>query len=256
MLATPPPSRSPSPALAGKRKSDPDSDRPSPKRQRISSTSQSSQRLRSHQPPPPSLSRSTPSQSLRSDPSEEGELRDDPQPGPSSTSTSKTSESPEILFSNLPIRRPRRGAPSEDHLKALQHKYESLGHAFRYSGETRFNSTYHSTQHQNYKPLDSPPPVNSPYHIHGAIIARLECTEALFCYGYALWAYGQRFALRMQAAGANTNADKKKREVLTQEQKAVFEHYWNLMSGLYSRCHHVWDPSATEERDKCMWALR
>ncbi|KAK7692901.1 hypothetical protein QCA50_004537 [Cerrena zonata] len=250
-LSTPPPSRSPSPGLPGKRKSDPDSERPSAKRQRISSTSQSSQRLRSHQPPPPSLSRPTPSQTLRSDPSEEGELRDDPVPGPSSSSTSVPSATSEILNSNLPIRRPRRGAPSEDYFKNLQEKYEALGHAFKYSGGVRWDSCHVPTHGGAYKALENPPPVNSAYHIHGHVISRLESTEAMLCYGYALWAHGQRFALRMQVAGA----DKKKREALVQDQKATFEYYWNVMGGLYSRLHHVWDPSATEEGEKFMWAL-
>jgi hypothetical protein len=56
----------------------------------------------------------------------------------------------------------------------------------KYSGDARHWSTY-SPQHKEYKSLPSPPPPNSPYHKHGALIARLELIDALICFTYSLW---------------------------------------------------------------------
>ncbi|KAI0266869.1 hypothetical protein BC834DRAFT_823223 [Gloeopeniophorella convolvens] len=56
----------------------------------------------------------------------------------------------------------------------------------KYSGDARHWSTF-SPQHKEYRPLPNPPPPNSPYHKHGALIARLELLDALVCFTYSIW---------------------------------------------------------------------
>ncbi|KAI0062925.1 hypothetical protein BV25DRAFT_1803212 [Artomyces pyxidatus] len=56
----------------------------------------------------------------------------------------------------------------------------------KYSGDARYWSTY-PPLHKEYRPLPNPPPPNSPYHKHGALIARLELVDALICFTYSLW---------------------------------------------------------------------
>lgn len=57
----------------------------------------------------------------------------------------------------------------------------------KYSGDARFWSTY-SPSHKEYRPLQEPPPLNSSYHKHGGLIARLELVDALVCFTYSIWA--------------------------------------------------------------------
>jgi hypothetical protein len=64
--------------------------------------------------------------------------------------------------------------------------YHALGRRFKYSGEARFWSTY-PPSHVYFKALQRPPPAGTPYHTHGGLMSRLELTEALVCFVYAIW---------------------------------------------------------------------
>ncbi|KAG1869842.1 hypothetical protein C8R48DRAFT_101581 [Suillus tomentosus] len=135
-------------------------------------------------PPPPSQplrsSNAVPSFNLRSEPSEDGEVRED------TTAVTPRGPAPAVLSTTVPVRRPRRGRPaltSFDEMHDIYHKY---GRMLKYSGDARFWSTYPAT-HKEYRPLANPPPPNSPYHKHGGLIARLELVDALVCFTYSLW---------------------------------------------------------------------
>lgn len=214
----PPPGRPasppPSPVLGHKRKSDPASDPDlgtSPaKRPRTSSVvdgrhTQSQphnvhhphQPPHSHQPPSaPSASSSQPSSASNPQPAftsrqepEEGEVREEavaPVQAPSASASPK----PTL---DLPVRRPKRGKLGVRHFDALHDHYHAQGRKLKYSGDARYWSTY-SPSNREYRPLVDPPPLNSPYHKHGGIIARLELADALLCFTYAIWNkdYGRR----------------------------------------------------------------
>ncbi|KAF9447203.1 hypothetical protein P691DRAFT_782771 [Macrolepiota fuliginosa MF-IS2] len=86
----------------------------------------------------------------------------------------------------VPVRRPKRGRPPTSYFDRLHDKYYHAGRLLKYSGDARFWSTYPPT-HKEYRPLADPPPVNSLYHKHGGIIARLELVDALVCFTYSIW---------------------------------------------------------------------
>jgi hypothetical protein len=119
----------------------------------------------------------------RSEP-EEGELRDDLSP---LTSSTRPVPPPPSSLHSLPIQRPRknllRGDPT---FNELHDRYHNYGRMLKYSGDARHWSTF-SPQHKEYRPLPNPPPPNSPYHKHGALIARLELLDALICFTYSIW---------------------------------------------------------------------
>lgn len=85
-----------------------------------------------------------------------------------------------------PIRRPKKGKPPLRHFDALHAKYHDYGRMLKYSGDSRFWSTYASS-HREYKPLPNPPDPSSTYYKHGGLIARLELLDALVCFTYAIW---------------------------------------------------------------------
>jgi hypothetical protein len=162
------------------------------KRPRISGVGERSHYHRQAPPPPANhQSRlSTPSThfSLRSEPAEDGEVREDP-----SLSSSRLPSSAVVLATAVPIRRPRRERPAHSHFDELHRKYYEIGRAFKFSGDARFWSTY-PANHKEYRPLPNPPPPNSPYHKYGGLIARLELVDALVCFTYSIWSkeYGRR----------------------------------------------------------------
>jgi hypothetical protein len=119
----------------------------------------------------------------RSEP-EEGELRDDPAPP---TSSSRLPPFPPSSLHSLPIQRPRKNLQRGDPIfNELHDRYHHYGRMLKYSGDARHWSTF-SPQHKEYRPLPNPPPPNSPYHKHGALIARLELLDALICFTYSIW---------------------------------------------------------------------
>ncbi|KAH7888398.1 hypothetical protein F5I97DRAFT_692711 [Phlebopus sp. FC_14] len=186
---SPPLSRSNSPAPpAIKRKHIPSQDPEITKRPRIANPSDSSLSHHNHYlhppppPPPPQLHRSSNQPSnfnLRSEPSEDGELKED------STSLPFRPPALPVLSSAVPVRRPRRGKSEKD-LDTIHNTYHSYGRMLKYSGDARFWSTY-PPAHREYRPLADPPPPNSSYHKYGALIARLELVDALLCFTYSLW---------------------------------------------------------------------
>jgi hypothetical protein len=120
---------------------------------------------------------------MRSEP-EEGELRDDPSPPVSSSRLPPLPASP---LHSLPIQRPRKNLQRGDPIfNELHDRYHNYGRMLKYSGDARHWSTF-SPQHKEYRPLPNPPPPNSPYHKHGALIARLELLDALICFTYSIW---------------------------------------------------------------------
>lgn len=84
-----------------------------------------------------------------------------------------------------PVRRPRRGLASID-FKGLQMFYYNQARNFKYSGEGRFLAAYRPS-HEQYKPLQHPPPVGSPYHTHSTLMAALEVLEGLISFVYSNW---------------------------------------------------------------------
>lgn len=127
---------------------------------------------------------------MRSDPSEDGELREEP--------TTVVRDPIAVLQSNVPVRRPRRGnrLPPR-YYDDIHDKYHSFGRMLKYSGDTRLWSTY-SPRDQGYRPLLNPPHPESPYHKYGNLLARLELVDALVCFAYSLWNkdYGRRVCHR------------------------------------------------------------
>ena len=120
---------------------------------------------------------------IRSEP-EEGELRDDPSPP---VPSSRLPPLPPSSLHSLPIQRPRKNLQRGDPIfNELHDRYHNYGRMLKYSGDARHWSTF-SPQHKEYRPLPNPPPPNSPYHKHGALIARLELLDALICFTYSIW---------------------------------------------------------------------
>uniref|UniRef100_A0A0W0FHM5 Uncharacterized protein n=1 Tax=Moniliophthora roreri TaxID=221103 RepID=A0A0W0FHM5_MONRR len=203
---SPPASRESSPALPSKRKGEPSHESERPKRPRTGSVSErqppAHRYLHSHQPQGSSshvpVSHQPVAYNSRSEPTEDGEVAEDPVPlpPPSSASLPQPSASaaapiiaPEVsesIASAVPIRRPRKGPSPPRWFEQLHDKYHSAGRKLKYSGDARFWSTYPST-HKEYRALPDPPPHNSPYHKHGGLIARLELLDALVCFTYSLW---------------------------------------------------------------------
>lgn len=196
---SPPASRPASPAPPLKRKLDPPSDLEHTKRPRTSSSL--SDRFQSHPlhhsphslPPPPHLRPSNLSPlpyNARNEPCEDGEVREEPVVASSSRlplpPPPPTSAPVALSTTAVPIRRPKRGKPTHRYFDSLHDKYHNHGRMLKYSGDARFWSTYPST-HREYRPLLDPPPPNSPYHIHGGLIARLELVDALVCFTYSIW---------------------------------------------------------------------
>ncbi|KAH8108097.1 hypothetical protein BXZ70DRAFT_36400 [Cristinia sonorae] len=189
-LPSPPASRQNSPPSAGpKRKLDADAEQSQNKKPRTTLAPDPPRR----KPPPPepqpdSSSHSRPpAPNLRSDPSEDGELREEP--------TTVVRDPIAVLENNVPVRRPRRGRapPSHTYHDQLHDKYHALGRLLKYSGDTRLWSTY-PPRDPGYRPLLNPPHPESPYHKFGNIIGRLELIDALICFAYSLWNkdYGRR----------------------------------------------------------------
>jgi hypothetical protein len=189
---SPPASRASSPAPPLKRKLDAPSDQDHPKRPRTSSLL--SDRPQPHHvphplPPPPHL-RPPVVYNARNEPCEDGEVREEPVVASSSrlppAPPPPTTAPVVIPTTTVPIRRPKRGKPTHRYFDSLHDKYHNHGRMLKYSGDARFWSTYPST-HREYRPLLDPPPLNSPYHIHGGLIARLELVDALVCFTYSIW---------------------------------------------------------------------
>ncbi|KAG6842162.1 hypothetical protein C0991_001655 [Blastosporella zonata] len=166
---SPPVSRSNSPAPTIKRKYDAPSEHERFKRPRTTSDQTNDTPLR----PPPT----------RIEPCEDGEVREEPPVA----SSSRIPVAPGIAIPNaVPIRRPRRGKMDAQHHDGLHDKYHQAGRLLKYSGDSRFWSTFAVTK-KEYKPLANPPPPNSMYHKYGGLIARLELVDALVCFTYAIW---------------------------------------------------------------------
>jgi hypothetical protein len=87
----------------------------------------------------------------------------------------------------VPVRRSRRGKQNQHYFEALHAKYNTAGRTMKYSSQARAWSTF-PTSDPVYRALPSPPLRGSPYHVHGALIARLEGLEALIDFAYAFWA--------------------------------------------------------------------
>ncbi|CAL1707883.1 unnamed protein product [Somion occarium] len=244
-LLTPPPSRSTSPALGGKRKSESEAQPASHKRPRLS-PAETLQRPQ-NQTSSSSHSRLTPSQTLRSDPSEEGELREDlPQV---SGSSSGHNDSDVILNANLPIRRPRRGVLDESYFQNLQRKYEKLGHEFRASAVNRLRSVY-PPSHPEYRALSNPPPVNSSYHTHGALIARLEWLDSLLCFSYSTYGLDTIWLGRIHAAPES------ERDTIRGNYKQVSTQAWDNFASVLKQCKSHWQPTVTtEEHERMLYGL-
>ena len=205
---SPPASRAASPAVGFKRKSNSVSDSDAVKRPRTSSISERPHQYHLHLPPPPSQQSShqthyqsqppsqTPSLSRpastplasRTEPCEDGEVREEP-------AVSVPAARGATL--DVPIRRPKKGKVSLRHLDVLHDKYHNAGRMLKYSGDARFWSTY-PPSHREYRPLQDPPPLTSPYHKHGGLIARLELIDALVCFTYSIWSrdFGRRICLK------------------------------------------------------------
>jgi len=184
---SPPASRAASPAPGSKRKPDPSSssDLDAAKRPRTSSivdrsqhqSSQPSSHLSHGQPfqvPPPPTHYSATSRPSRTEPCEDGEVREEPVAG------ARGSSAP---FPRPLQRRPKFSIKVGD---TMHDKYRNAGRMLKYSGDARFWSTF-PPSHKEYRPLSKPPPVDSSYHRDAQLMARLELLDALICFTYALW---------------------------------------------------------------------
>ncbi|KIY67169.1 hypothetical protein CYLTODRAFT_454718 [Cylindrobasidium torrendii FP15055 ss-10] len=85
------------------------------------------------------------------------------------------------------IHRIRRGIPPTSQFSALHIAVHNSARRLKYSGDSRFLSS-HAPSNREYRPLANPPPTNSAYYKHSAIIARIEQVDALIRFSYALWA--------------------------------------------------------------------
>ncbi|KAG5651185.1 hypothetical protein H0H81_009564 [Sphagnurus paluster] len=186
---SPPVSRSNSPAPPPiKRKLEPPPEHDNFKRPRTNSllSDRPKHAPSSSQPHPPHLRAPshTPIHTTRNEPCEDGEVWEEPPIASSSRLPPQPSVA--ILPNTVPIRRPKRGKVDQRHHDILHDKYHNEGRMLKYSGDSRFWSTFPVT-HREYRPLANPPPPNSLYHKHGGLIARLELVDALVCFAYALW---------------------------------------------------------------------
>ncbi|KAF8633322.1 hypothetical protein AX17_004495 [Amanita inopinata Kibby_2008] len=205
---SPPASRTASPVPSSKRKSDQPSEPDHVKRPRTSTVPDRPHHPQQQHPPPqpqpqpyhhhhhPSFHSQLPPHSVppiqhrvsdhyysnntRSEPCEDGEVREDPMP------PRVPVEGPDSATHNLPVRQTRRGKGPQQYWDMLHDKYHSAGRMLKYSGDARFWSTY-PTSHREYRPLPDPPPAGTLYHKHGGLIARLELVDALLCFTYSLW---------------------------------------------------------------------
>jgi hypothetical protein len=119
----------------------------------------------------------------RPEPCEDGKVRKDlsfPQ------RRDATEDSAIPLIHAIPIRRRKRGHLPLAHFDRLHDKYYQAGRTLKYSAEARFLSTYPPTSSE-HRPLADPPLVNSLYHKHSGLIARLELVDALVCFAYSTW---------------------------------------------------------------------
>ncbi|KAF9565530.1 hypothetical protein CPC08DRAFT_759449 [Agrocybe pediades] len=191
---SPPASRAASPAAGFKRKLDSSSDPDAVKRPRTTAPQERSQSRRhppqptpQHEQPPPPLppslpirhSAPAPQLASRSEPCEDGEVREEPAVAPQ-IPLGCTTDVP------VPIRRPKKGKLPPAYFDALHDKYHKAGRVLKYSGDARWWSTY-PPAHREYRPIPNPPPTNSLYHKHGGLIARLELLDALICFTYSIW---------------------------------------------------------------------
>ncbi|KAF9474548.1 hypothetical protein BDN70DRAFT_898873 [Pholiota conissans] len=197
---SPPESRAASPAAGSKRKLEPSSDPDAVKRPRTNLSTDRSQNQRSDPPtavstnpslkstktpssdsaslPPTRQLAPTPSHfTSRSEPCEDGEVREEP--------TAAISPLRDLNV-DVPIRRPKKGKVSLRLCDALHDKYHSAGRQLKYSGDARFWSSF-PTSSRDFRPIHDPPPPNSLYHKHGGLIARLELLDALVCFTYSIW---------------------------------------------------------------------
>ncbi|KAK0212789.1 hypothetical protein DFS33DRAFT_1269501 [Desarmillaria ectypa] len=233
---SPPASRASSPAPGSKRKPDPSLAQEPSKRPRTSSVSSRSYpqppRAANSTQPPAAHRSSNPlppvDPAARSEPCEDGEVREDlplpPPPPPSST------EAVNVVSSFMPVRRPKRGRPYTRHFDQLHDKYHNAGRQLKYSGDARFWSTYPSS-HREYRPLPNPPPLNSPYHKYGGLIARLELVDALICFTYSLW-----------------NKDYNKRSCIVDS--------WTTITAFLSWCKQKWQTEeASNDGEKALLGL-
>lgn len=264
---SPPCSRSNSPVPSfTKRKHAPSQDHELVKRPRISSSSERSSQLHHphyhhyQQPQPPLLaplhrsSNQVPNYSLRSEPSEDGELRED-----SVSLTSRPSALP-VLSTAVPVRRPRRGKVALATFEDLHDRYHRYGRMLKYSGDARFWSTYPPT-HKEYRPLNDPPPPNSPYHKHGGLIARLELVDALVCFTYSIWCreYIRRTCHRETWGTIEAFLDWCKikwqsEDVLGDREKALLGLIWMIEAFVHSRIlYYTAKTSVDPELDRA-WA--
>ena len=232
---SPPASRAPSPISGSKRKLNPTSDTENPKRPRTSSASDRSSNIPNHRlhhlpAPTPSQPIRPPNQihSSRYEPSEDGEVTEDS--ALASSSSRPPPPTTTLITSSVPVRRPRRGKPSTTHFDQLHEKYHQFGRLLKYSGDARFWSTFPSSN-KEYRALPNPPPLNSPYHKFGGLIARLELVDALVCFTYAMWC-------RDYARG-----------VCQQDT-------WGTIKSFLSWCRHKWQPEHTlGDREKAFIGL-
>lgn len=161
---SPPLSRSPSPSSPNKRKQPPTSDSEKLKRPRTL-------------PPRP----------LKAEPTEDGELQEDhPTPSPAESIQPPIAAAQSASSATVPVRRPRRGRGDAVRAIETKEKYHADGKILKYSGDARFWSTY-PPNHRHHRPLANPPPVGSPYHKNGNLIARLELVDALVLFAYSIW---------------------------------------------------------------------
>jgi len=161
---SPPLSRSPSPSPSNKRK--------------LPATSDSERHKRPRTLPP---------RPLKVEPTEDGELREElPTPSPAEPIQPSMVASQAASSSTVPVRRPRRGRGDAVRAIETKEKYHAYGKNLKYSGDARFWSTY-PPNHRHHRPLANPPPVGSPYHKNGNLIARLELVDALISFAYSIW---------------------------------------------------------------------
>ena len=161
---SPPMSRSPSPSPPNKRKLPATSDSEKPKRPRTL-------------PPRP----------LKAEPTEDGELWEDhPSSSPAEPIQPPIATTQAASSATVPVRRPRRGRGDAVRAIETKEKYHAYGKILKYSGDARFWSTY-PPNHRHHRPLANPPPVGSPYHKNGNLIARLELVDALVSFAYSIW---------------------------------------------------------------------
>ena len=128
-----------------------------------------------------------PPQPLKAEPTEDGELREElPSPPPPESIQPPIAASQAASSATVPVRRPRRGRGDAVRAIETKEKYHAYGKILKYSGDARFWSTY-PPNHRHHRPLANPPPVGSPYHKNGNLIARLELVDALVSFAYSIW---------------------------------------------------------------------